>query len=55
MAERDLIQQLDQAVSAMLTGATGEAYSPGKSPEVTELMRVARFVREFPVRISVCN
>ena len=44
MAERDLIQQLDQAISAMLVNS-----NVGRiGLEVTELMRVAQFVRELP-------
>lgn len=44
MAERDLIQQLDQALTALLAGAPGTA----SGPEVTELLRVAGFVRDLP-------
>jgi PhnB protein len=39
MAERDLIQQLDQALTAGL---------PNAGPEVTELLRVAAMVRALP-------
>lgn len=45
MAERDLIQQLDQAVDAMFAGGRAAA-----GPEVTELMRIAGFVRDLPSR-----
>lgn len=43
MAELDLIQQLDRTVDAMLAGSEKSA-----SPEVTELMAVARMVRDLP-------
>ena len=39
MAKRDLIQQLDQALSAASAAA---------GPEVTELLRIAGFVRDLP-------
>jgi PhnB protein len=44
MAERDLIQQLDLAVEAMLSGS--RAFDAG--PEVTELAAVADIVRDLP-------
>lgn len=44
MAERDLIQQLDRAVDALMTG--GPAAPTG--PEVTELLRIGAFVRDLP-------
>lgn len=43
MAELDLIQQLDQAVDTMLSGSS----APG-GPEVTELMRIAGWLRDLP-------
>ncbi len=44
MPERDLIQQLDQAVEAMLTrSAASQA-----GPEVTELVRIAGWLRDLP-------
>lgn len=43
MSERDLIQQLDSAVEAMLDGSSAPA-----GPEVTELLRIARYVRDLP-------
>jgi PhnB protein len=43
MAELDLIQQLDQAVDAMLAGSAMAA-----GPEVTELMRIAGWLRHLP-------
>ncbi len=43
MPERDLIQQLDQAVDAMLTGSAAPA-----GPEVTELVRIAGWLRGLP-------
>lgn len=47
MAERDLSQQLDQAVAAMLA-AKGNSFTQPSSPEVTELLRVAAAVRDLP-------
>jgi PhnB protein len=44
MAERDLVQQLDQAVTAMLAG-NGPASA---GPEVTELLRIAADLRRRP-------
>jgi PhnB protein len=46
MAELDLIQQLDQAVEAMFAGRQAEP--SGVGPEVTELLRIAGFVRDLP-------
>jgi len=43
MPERDLIQQLDRAVEAMLGGSPAEA-----GPEVTELVRIAGWLRGLP-------
>ncbi len=43
MPERDLIEQLDRAVEAMLAGS---AVSAG--PEVTELVRIAASLRGLP-------
>ena len=43
MAKRDLIQQLDTAVQAMLHGSSAPA-----GPEVTELLRIASYVRDLP-------
>jgi PhnB protein len=48
MSERDLSQQLDLAVAAMLS-AKGDGRGFGStSPEVTELIRVAAVVRDLP-------
>ena len=44
MPERDLIQQLDQALNAMLAGAKA---SPS-GPEVAALLRIAAHVRALP-------
>lgn len=44
MAESDLLQQLDQAVDAMLRGRT----APPAGPEVSALLRLARHVRSLP-------
>jgi PhnB protein len=44
MAERDLIQQLDQSVEAMLKGSPPRA----AGPEVTELVRIAGWLRGLP-------
>ena len=46
MAESDLIQQLDQTVDAMMSGAA----APSAGPEVTALMRIAADVRALPDR-----
>lgn len=43
MAERDLIEQLDEAVDAMLAG---RAVSAG--PEVSELVSIGRWMRDLP-------
>jgi PhnB protein len=43
MPERDLIQQLDQAVEAMFAGSSTTA-----GPEVTELVRIAGLLRDLP-------
>jgi hypothetical protein len=43
MPERDLIQQLDRAVEAMLAGSPAAA-----GPEVTELVRIAGWLRDLP-------
>ena len=43
MAERDLIQQLDGAVEAMLHGSSAPA-----GPEVTGLLRIASYLRDLP-------
>lgn len=43
MAERDLIEQLDRAVEAMLRGGSAPA-----GPEVTELLRIARHIGDLP-------
>ncbi len=48
MAERDLIQQLDQAAGAMLAGAGEPSPGAGAGPEVTELLRIAAMVRDLP-------
>jgi PhnB protein len=44
MPERDLIEQLDQAVEAMLGGSS----APAAGPEVSELARVAGWLRDLP-------
>src|SRR5260370_40726178 len=44
MAERDLVQQLDQEVTALLAGQGAAA----AGPEVTELLRVASDLRHRP-------
>jgi uncharacterized glyoxalase superfamily protein PhnB len=44
MAERDLIQQLDQSLEAMLKGSPSRA----AGPEVTELVRIAGWLRGLP-------
>jgi len=44
MAERDLIQQLDQAVEALL----GREAAAPTGPEVTDLLRIAADVRHLP-------
>jgi len=44
MAERDLIQQLDQALEAMLAGAE----TPVMGPEVAALARIAAHIRALP-------
>jgi uncharacterized glyoxalase superfamily protein PhnB len=43
MPERDLIEQLDQVVEAMLAGSSSPA-----GPEVTELARIATSLRDLP-------
>jgi PhnB protein len=43
MPERDLIQQLDQAVEAMLAGSAAPA-----GPEVAELVKIAGWLRDLP-------
>ena len=44
MAERDLIQQLDQAVDAMFA----RAIAPATGPYVAELVEIAVALRELP-------
>ena len=48
MPESDLIQQLDQAVDAMLRGAPITKTAQGAGPEATELVRIAGHVRALP-------
>jgi PhnB protein len=48
MAERDLIQQLDQAVMAMLVGGPSVETGVETGPEVTALLRIATAVRDLP-------
>lgn len=52
MAERDLIQHLDEAITAMLAGRADVVPSSVRgavrSPEVTDLLRVAAHVRDLP-------
>jgi PhnB protein len=48
MAERDLIQQLDQAVVAMLGGGTDGKGVASYGPEVTSLMLIATALRDLP-------
>src|ERR1700722_13716725 len=43
MPERDLMEQLDQAFEAMLAGSSAPA-----GPEVTELARIAGWLRDLP-------
>jgi len=43
MAERDLIRQLEEAITAMLAGGRAPA-----GPEVTELLRIGACVRDLP-------
>src|SRR5690242_19735547 len=44
MAERDLVQQLDEAVMAMLAGRD----RPAAGPEVTELLTIGARLRQTP-------
>jgi PhnB protein len=48
MAERDLIQQLDQAIAAMLAGGPGIENRLETGPEVTALLRIAGPIRDLP-------
>jgi PhnB protein len=48
MPERDLIQQLDQAVAAMFAAGSDGKAATSVGPEVTELLQVAAAVRDLP-------